>query len=96
MPRNRQSPAAGASAPPPAPHVIISSAVYTVAEARAALHLKNSTIRREVRAGRLCVAKRAGRYYLLGEWLLDWIRGGALRPRQQKAACTCASEEVSR
>jgi hypothetical protein len=76
MPRKKATSEAALPARPP--HVITPTAVYTVAEARAALHLKHSTIRREVREGRLRVAKRAGRYYLLGRWLLEWIEQGEI------------------
>jgi Helix-turn-helix domain len=62
-----------------APHVIQETAVYSVEEAQAALRLRPSTIRRELREGRLRVAKRAGRYYLLGEWLMEWLRAGEVR-----------------
>jgi len=82
MRRNMKSPATHAQtngrrpAAPPAPHVIIETAIYTVEAAMVALKLCPSTIRREVRQGRLRIAKRAGRYYLLGAWLLEWVRGG--------------------
>jgi hypothetical protein len=55
--------------------------VYSVEEAQAALKLKRSTIRREVRERRLRISKRAGRYYLLGEWILQWLRAGELALR---------------
>jgi hypothetical protein len=48
---------------------------------RRAFALRETTVRREVREGRLRIAKRAGRYYLLGEWILDWLRGGEIRRR---------------
>jgi hypothetical protein len=74
------------------PHVIMPTAVYTVEEALATLKLRQSTIRREVRARRLRISKRAGRYYLLGEWILEWLRAGEvqrkLRPDQQTDAVT--------
>jgi hypothetical protein len=63
------------------PHLIKPTAVYTVEQARTALHLKSSTIRREVREKRLRVSKRAGRYHILGEWLLEWIREGEVQRR---------------
>jgi hypothetical protein len=69
------------TAPPPV-HVIAETGVYSVAQARAIFGLKASTIRRELKHGRLRVAKRAGRYYLLGEWLLSWIREGELQRRR--------------
>jgi len=60
------------------PHTIQPTAVYTIEVAQAALNLKESTIRTEVRKRRLRVAKRAGRYYILGAWLLQWLEGGEL------------------
>ena len=64
--------------------VIDPQAVYTVADAQAVLRLTRSTIGREVKEGRLRVSRRAGRYYLLGEWLLQWLREGEL-PRREPA-----------
>jgi hypothetical protein len=52
--------------------------VFTLSGARAALRLAKSTFRREVREGRLRVSCRAGRRWLLGSWLLEWLRGGEL------------------
>lgn len=66
----------------PQVHVIESTGVYCVDDAQRLLRLKASTIRREVRQGRLRISKRAGRYYLLGEWLLEWIKGGEIKPRR--------------
>jgi hypothetical protein len=62
-------------------HRIHANAVYSVTQAQAALNLRTSTIRRELREGRLRISKRAGRYYILGEWLIEWLRGGELPPR---------------
>jgi hypothetical protein len=47
--------------------------------------LTRTTLNRELRLGRLRVAKRAGRYFLLGEWLLSWLRNGEV-PRKEKVA----------
>jgi hypothetical protein len=66
----------------PSIHEIRPTAVYFVDDARRILRLKQSTIRREVRDGRLRIAKRAGRYYLLGEWILEWLRGGEVKRGQ--------------
>jgi hypothetical protein len=77
MPRIR---AASASTPAVAqPHVIDPNAIYTIDAARAALRLTATTIRRELRLGRLKVSKRAGRYYVLGRWLLEWLEAGEVR-----------------
>jgi hypothetical protein len=70
------------------PHVIHPTAVYSVEDARQILKLQKSTIRRELREGRIRVAKRAGRYFLLGEWLLEWLRAGELKRRRPLAPST--------
>ncbi len=84
MPRSKSS-ATGpvAAAPLPAPvavHVIDRHGVYSVAQARAALGLREHSLMREIRKKRLKVAKRCGRYYLLGAWLLRWLKGGVVTP----------------
>jgi len=58
----------------PEPHVVHPRAVYSIPAAQSALGLPKTTLRREIRLGRLRVSKRAGRYYLLGEWLPAWAR----------------------
>jgi hypothetical protein len=60
------------------------NAVYTLESARACLGLANATLRREIRLGRLRVSKRAGRYFLLGDWLLAWLREGEI-PRGRRS-----------
>lgn len=65
----------------PRPHVIDPNGVYSVEAAMDALWLKKSSIRREVREGRLRIAKRCGRHYLLGAWLLEWLAAGERRQR---------------
>jgi hypothetical protein len=59
-------------------HLIESNAVYSLESARAALGLARATLRREIRLGRLRVSKRAGRYYILGCWLLQWLQAGEI------------------
>jgi hypothetical protein len=69
------------------PHNIVPTAVYDLEAARQALGLTKSTLSREVREKRLRVAKRAGRYFLLGEWLLEWLRAGEVsRARKNETA----------
>jgi hypothetical protein len=64
--------------PPP---VLDPRAVYTRLQATAVLGLKPSTLATEIRKGRLRVSRRAGRYFILGKWLLEWIeRGERKRP----------------
>jgi hypothetical protein len=62
-----------------APHTIVPTAVYSLVAARLALGLTASTLNREIRLRRLRVSKRAGRYFILGEWLLQWLRDGEVR-----------------
>jgi hypothetical protein len=62
--------------------IIDPRAVLTIEQARVALHLAKNCLPREIRLGRLRVAKRAGKYLILGEWLLEWIKAGEL-PRRQ-------------
>ena len=75
----------GQPAPPPfginAPHVVYPGAVYTVQDLRQIFGLKASSVRREVRLGRLRIAKRCGRYYCLGQWVLQWFTNGELKPQ---------------
>jgi hypothetical protein len=59
-----------------APHVINPRAVYSKEGAQKALGLTKTTIGREIRLERLRVSKRAGRYFILGAWLLEWLEGG--------------------
>ncbi len=60
-------------------HVIHENAVYFLDDAIKIFRLKKSTIRREVRDCRLRISKRAGRYYLLGKWLIEWLEAGELK-----------------
>jgi hypothetical protein len=71
----------------PTPHVIHPTAIYSLEEAQALFRLRPSTVRREVREGRLRIARRAGRYFLLGEWLLAWLKAGEIlrRPHRDRA-----------
>jgi hypothetical protein len=57
-------------------HIIRPGAVYGLAQAQIALGLTKTTLGREIRLGRLRVAKRGGKYMILGSWLLEWIASG--------------------
>ena len=65
----------------PVGQLIHPTSVYLVGDAQKLLCLRPSSVRREVRAGRLRIAKRCGRYYLLGAWILEWIEKGELKKR---------------
>jgi hypothetical protein len=64
--------------------VIQPNAVYSLDQARHTLRLAKNCLPREIRLGRLRVAKRAGKYLILGEWLLQWIAAGELPRRQPR------------
>ena len=81
---SRKSSAEVMSAAIPAPPVIHPTAVYQVSHVREMLRLRQSSLRREIREGRLRVCKRCGRYYFLGEQLLDWLRGGERTEKTDK------------
>jgi hypothetical protein len=58
--------------------VIEPRAVFTIEQARETLRLAKNCLPREIRLGRLRVSKRAGKYLILGRWLLEWVEGGEL------------------
>ena len=70
-------------------HIIHPSAVYSQEAVRLSLGLKTATLQREIRLGRLRVAKRAGRYYILGSWLLEWVEKGEVQRRNRQAEFVC-------
>jgi hypothetical protein len=61
--------------------IIDPKAVFTIESARSTLGLAKHCLPREIRLGRLRVAKRAGKYLILGQWVLEWIEAGEL-PRR--------------
>jgi hypothetical protein len=87
MPRKRPSPETGRQDNPPAqPHVIDPNAVYDLVTVRAALGLKLSTIRTAWRRQGLKISRRAGKVYILGRWLLDWLEAGVSDPKAKAKA----------
>jgi hypothetical protein len=63
------------------PRVIDPRSVWYLAELQALLRLPGSCLKREVRLGRLRVAKRSGRYLTTGEWVWNWIISGEIKTR---------------
>jgi hypothetical protein len=57
------------------------------------LGLAKATIGREIRLGRLRVSKRAGKYFLMGEWLLQWLRDGEINRSRKDEVKIDAVEE---
>lgn len=80
----RPAPAEG-----PAGVVIYPTAVYTIPTLTAALGLRAHSVSREVRQGRLRHARLSGRYWILGEWVLEWLREREMR-RQRDAPAAAA------
>jgi len=76
------------------PHIIVPTAVYDLEAARSALGLTRTTLNRELRLGRLRASKRAGKYLLLGQWLVEWIEGGEVRRNGRSKVSGAAEVEV--
>jgi hypothetical protein len=53
--------------------------VYTVPSLTEILDVRPNTLPREIRKKRLRAAKRAGKYFILGVWVLEWLRAGEIR-----------------
>jgi hypothetical protein len=62
----------------PAP-VIHLRQLFTLVQAAETLGLPPSTLPRECRLGRLRYALRGGQRWILGEWLLTWVKGGEVQ-----------------
>jgi hypothetical protein len=80
-----------AAVTPPAPgqvHVISRTGIYFPDAVQAIFRLRKSTLRREIREGRLRVSRRAGRYFVLGAWLLEWLEAGEVH---RHGPGTCAN-----
>ena len=80
-------------------HVIEHDAAYDLPALQAVLGLGKTTLKREVRVGRLRVAKRAGRYYFLGAWVLEWLAAGEVhrfRKRGRIAHTACEGDQGGR
>jgi hypothetical protein len=65
------------------PFVIDPLAAYRPDHIRVGLGLAKHTLGTEIRRGRMRVSRRAGKYYILGEWLLEWLRGGEVCRRRK-------------
>jgi len=83
-------------------HVIQPTAVYDLVTGRAALGLAKGCLPREIRLGRLRASKRAGKIFILGEFLLEWLQDAEItryrRPLQEQNGAkkqSTASSEVT-
>jgi hypothetical protein len=79
MPRRKLLPPPEAAPALPVVPVIDPNAVYRVEAFQRTLGLRKSTLRAEVRSGRIRVAKRAGIYFILGAWILEWLIAGEMK-----------------
>jgi hypothetical protein len=68
--------------------------VLTLDQARQALGLAKGCLPREVRLGRLRVAKRGGRYYTTGSWLWEWLTAGEVHRQRLAAAAPTNGDEA--
>ena len=59
--------------------IIHATQVFTLDALQKCLGLRDGTLTRELRLGRLRSSKRAGRRWVLGSWVLAWIRAGESR-----------------
>jgi hypothetical protein len=73
-------------------HVIAQDAVYSADSFRRTFGLRPSSLRREVREGRLKVYKRCGKYFILGGDVLAWLRSGVFTPKQRPAVAAANGE----
>jgi len=67
---------------------IIPTAVYTTEEAAPLLKVSRATLQRWLKARRIVPAPGVGRYLILGENLLEFVRGNAeyLQAHQSRSA----------
>jgi hypothetical protein len=60
-------------------HIIKPNEVRAPSGWRRVLGLPKSCLGRECREGRLRYSKRAGRRWILGKWILDWLEEGEVQ-----------------
>lgn len=61
------------------PAVIQPNGVYRPRDLEALLGVPLKGVRRAVRHDGLKRAKRGNKYYILGQWILDWIAAGEIK-----------------
>jgi hypothetical protein len=63
---------------------ILPGNVYTLTTLRELLELKTGSLPREIKLGKLKAHRVCGRYLILGEDVLEWIRAAGRHGDQQK------------
>ena len=71
--------------------VIDPHGVYRPDQARELLGLKKNCLAREFRLGRLRMARRGGLNFIMGAWLLDWLKAGEAHPASARTLPAIAS-----
>jgi hypothetical protein len=66
--------------------------VYTLDTLTKTLSLRPGTLPRELRLGRLRYSKRAGKVWILGEWVLTWLQAGEIRRKRAAAGANGAGD----
>jgi hypothetical protein len=84
--RIREEPAAVPAVPR-----IYANQIFDLETARAVLQLPESTLPRECRLGRLRHGKRAGKIFILGKWIIQWIETSEIHRRRRRASLTHAT-----
>jgi hypothetical protein len=65
--------------------IIHPNAVFSIRSLTAALELKASTLSREMRLHRLRYARRGGKTYFVGSWILQWLADGEVTSAEPAA-----------
>jgi hypothetical protein len=68
-------------------------AVYDLRQAREVLGVAKTCLPRAIRKGHLRASRRGGKYLILGEWLLEWVRGGEVKRYARAAGQTSEQKE---
>jgi hypothetical protein len=72
----------------------VPTAVYSLVTGKEALSLADGTLKREIRLGRLRASKRAGKYLILGAWLIEWIENGEVCGQESPAKASGTSGDT--
>jgi hypothetical protein len=72
-------PVKAATAAPPAVRTIPADGVWLLNELGEFMRLPRTCLKREARLGRLRVSKRSGRYFVLGQWVREWLEAGEVK-----------------
>lgn len=80
--------------PDPVP-IVHRRSVYRLGQLQAVLGLRPSSLKREIRLGRLIVSKRCGTYFIVGESVLSWLRAGEVHRQRPENHQTKEDEHAT-